>query len=178
MHETYLYNPTYTPTPFVKNITEKFEKDDRVRYFIDLLDPVSVGGLGGMGPKNAVYRSGFKELGPFGTHKLMQWGGATGLHEHDAKPLAEPLKEEEVNQHAAVDSGPADVGVESDFVVDFGDNYNDQAWQVYGTSPTIIRHGLPPLPPGKKKRRQYVMYVDDYWDARMKDVEDMDYKNG
>jgi len=37
---------------------------------------------------------------------------------------------------------------------------------------------LPPLPPGKKKRRQYVMYVDDYWDARMKDVEDMDYKNG
>ena len=132
VHETYLYNPTYTPTPFVKNITEKFEKDDRVRYFIALLDPVSVGSLGSMGPKNAVYRSGFKELGPFGTHKLMQWGGATGLHEHDAKPLAEPLKEEEkVNQDVAVDSGPADVGVGSDFVVDFGDNYNDQAWQVY-----------------------------------------------
>ena len=32
------------------------------------------------------------------------------------------------------------------------------------------------MPRLKRTRRPYVMYVDDYWDARMTDVEDMDYK--
>lgn len=136
VHQTYLYNPTYTPTPFVSNVTSKFEKDERVRYFIDLLDPVSVGQLGKMGPSNVVYRSGFKELGPMGTHKLMQWGGATGMHEHDSKPQETLSKRPQlpydtIGDGVPNDPEPAQLGVAQDdgFVLDFGDNYSD-AWQI------------------------------------------------
>ena len=33
-NQSYLYNPAYTP--FAENVTGKYGKDDRVRYFIDL----------------------------------------------------------------------------------------------------------------------------------------------
>ena len=45
--------------------------------------------------------------------------------------------------------------------------------------PELRRHGKPPLHKKKKRRPRKVsavLYLDeDYWDAQMVDVEDMDY---
>ena len=54
----------------------KYEQDERVRWFIDLLDPVSLGDLGGQGPKNAVYRTTFS-WNPMAVHSLTAWGEGT-----------------------------------------------------------------------------------------------------
>ena len=48
IRQSYLFNPAMSP--FAENVTSKYEADDRVRYFIDLMDPVSVGGIGDRGP--------------------------------------------------------------------------------------------------------------------------------
>ena len=82
VHQTYLYNPAYSPFNSAENITGEYDQDDRVRYFIDLLDPVSVGDLGEKGPKNVVYRTSYHN--PLHSHQLTQWGGPDGgLTEHD-----------------------------------------------------------------------------------------------
>ena len=83
IHQSYLYNPAYSP--FAENVTAKYEKDDRVRYFIDLSDAVSVGDMGSIGPKTVVYRNNWN---PISAHRLVQWGGDTGLAEHDDARLA------------------------------------------------------------------------------------------
>ena len=59
-------------------MTADFEHDERVRYFIDLMDPVSVGGIGGTGPSNVVYRTDWS-LNPLVAHSVNQWAGAEVL---------------------------------------------------------------------------------------------------
>lgn len=71
IHQTYLYNAAFSP--FVgQNVTEKFEKDPKVRYFISLSDPVSIGALGNEGPVNVVYRTG-NPLKPMAEHDVGSW---------------------------------------------------------------------------------------------------------
>ena len=136
VHQSYLYNPTYSPV--AHNITSDYEKDERVRYFIDLMDPVSVGGLGSKGPSNAVYRSNYK-MNPLDSHKLVQWGG-TNLREHDEDD-APLVKKDELPYDRTGDGvpnlpepagQPAEPVVNADeFVLDFGDNYDGSSWNEY-----------------------------------------------
>ena len=133
IHQSYLYNPAFSP--FSDNITDKYEADDRVRYFIDLSDVVSIGDLGSKGPNNVVYRNNWN---PITAHKLVQWGGAQegGLAEHDRDEDASPLKKAELpvdyNHDGVPDppSGAAD-DVGDDYVVDFGDDFSSDSWNVY-----------------------------------------------
>ena len=85
IHQTYLYNPAMSPFAN-ENVTQKYEDDEGVRYFIDVIDPVSVGGIGSKGPKNVVYRGSYRN--PLHSHQLTQWGGPDGgLLQHDETQL-------------------------------------------------------------------------------------------
>jgi len=76
IHETYLYNPAYSP--FLRGKTDAYEKDANVRYFINVRDPVSMGGSAHKAPRNVVYRSeGFATT----AHKLAQWQGSSSYQE-------------------------------------------------------------------------------------------------
>ena len=77
IRQTFMYNPVFSPLA-PRNVTDKFEQDERVRWFIDLLDPVSLGDLGRQGPKNAVYRTNFS-WNPVGVHSLTAWGEGTDM---------------------------------------------------------------------------------------------------
>jgi hypothetical protein len=134
VHETFLYNPAMSP--LVENVTQRYEDDDRVRYFIDLFDPVSVGGLGEKGPVNVVYRSSYSN--PLGSHNLVDWGGS-GLTTHDELPENEgedTLKRAELPYDSTGDGIPnataSDVEKADDFLMDFGTEFPDSgAWDVY-----------------------------------------------
>ena len=128
VHQTYLYNPAMSPFA-EENVTQDFEEDERVRYFIDLLDPVSVGGLGEKGPKNVVYRSGYKKK----PHNLVNWGGAK--MEHDEMPAQH--HKEKLPYDTTGDGVPNDpvddrqpVVPSDDVLLDFGDDYTDD-WKVH-----------------------------------------------
>ena len=59
-----------------------------------MLDPVSLGDLGGQGPKNAVYRTTFS-WNPMAVHSLTAWGEGTDLPgKEDVAP--QPSKETHV----------------------------------------------------------------------------------
>ena len=89
IHITRLYNPAYNPQLIASgqmpSVAKSFEKDPRVRYFINLGDVVSSGGFGTEGPKNVVYRTPlyntvhYKHTGggldPYHNHVLRQWEG-------------------------------------------------------------------------------------------------------
>ena len=134
IHNSYLYNPAYTP--FHASITGKYEKDERVRYFIDLSDPVSVGGIGSIGPKNVVYRNNWN---PITAHALVQWGGTAGLQQHDDPgpdqtdtPINKTELPEDYNNDGVPDP-PREAGgaVDDDYVLDLGDDFNEQSWNTY-----------------------------------------------
>ena len=138
VHQTYLYNPAISPLTD-KNVTQKYEDDDRVRYFIDILDPVSVGDIGTKGPKNVVYRTSYRN--PLHSHQLIQWGGPDGgesLTEHDDAQLE---KEHLIHKQAELPydrdgDGVPDLPtkpdpVDQDFTLDFGQDFDSGAWQVY-----------------------------------------------
>ena len=72
IHETYLFNPAYSP--FLRGKTDAYEKDASVRYFVNIKDPVSMGGSGHKAPRNVVYRS---EGNVASAHKIAQWQGAS-----------------------------------------------------------------------------------------------------
>ena len=126
VRQSYLYNPAMTP--FAENITSKYESDDRVRYFIDLMDPVSVGGIGGTGPSNVVYRTDWS-LNPLVAHSVSQWAGAG-----DPEMQEEKEKEKEFDPF----DGPLDTsgldqeGLESALgqgvLLDFGDTFDASAF--------------------------------------------------
>ena len=133
VHQTYLYNPAMSP--FAKeNVTQDYEDDDRVRYFIDLLDPVSVGDIGSKGPKNVVYRTSYHN--PLESHKLTQWGGPDGgLEAHD-----DIEKEHLIHKRAelpydrtgdGVPNLPEPDPVADEFSLDFGNDFDSGAWKVY-----------------------------------------------
>ena len=73
IRQTFLFNPVFSPLAH-SNVTDKYESDERVRWFIDLLDLVSIGDLGSAGPANAVYRTNFS-WNPIGPHDLTAWAG-------------------------------------------------------------------------------------------------------
>ena len=92
IHETYLYNAAYSP--FVKGAADGFERDSRVRFFINFNDAVSMGGAGHRAPSNVVYRS---EGGLISSHQLAQWQGS-GVH----TPQYHSPPEARVHAHKAV----------------------------------------------------------------------------
>ena len=93
IHETYLYNPAYSP--FLRGSTDAYEKDSNVRYFINTRDAVSMGGMGHKAPRNVVFRS---EGAPISAHKLAQWQGSTSYQE----PIYHAPPETRVHAHKAV----------------------------------------------------------------------------
>ena len=136
VHQTYLYNPAMSPFTN-KNVTQKYESDDRVRYFIDLLDPVSVGDLGEKGPSNVVYRTSYTN--PFKSHNLMKWGNTDGLAKHDQHDDDE--KEPVIHKKRAelpydrdgdgVPDAPEPKRMDPEFTLDFGNEFDSGAWNVY-----------------------------------------------
>jgi hypothetical protein len=135
VHQTYLYNPAMSPLAS-ENVTQQYEGDDRVRYFIDLLDPVSVGDIGSIGPKNVVYRTSYQN--PLHSHQLTQWGGTDGgLKEHDDAELEKEHlihKRAELPYDSTGDGVPnvtEHVEVADEFPLDFGNDFDSGAWQVY-----------------------------------------------
>ena len=80
IRQSYLYAPAFTP--FAENVTGKYQKDDRVRYFIDLEDWVSLGNMGSSGPVNVVYRDGWT-LNPLAAHAISGWEGNLDLKEEN-----------------------------------------------------------------------------------------------
>ena len=139
VHETYLYNPAVSPLTD-KNVTQQYEGDDRVRYFIDLLDPVSVGDLGSKGPKNVVYRTSYRN--PLHSHQLIQWGGPDGgLKEHDDAQLEkehlyqkrDPLPYDSIGD-GIPDAVEPPAPVVPEFTLDFGDGFDGGAWEVHWNS--------------------------------------------
>ena len=89
IHTTRLYNPAYNPqlllSHHMPSVAKEYEQDPRVRYLINLGDVVSMGGWGGEGPKNVVYRTPIGNtihwsetgggLDPLHLHQLRQWQG-------------------------------------------------------------------------------------------------------
>ena len=119
-------------SPFADNVTAKYEADDRVRYFIDLMDPVSVGGIGDRGPSNVVYRTDWS-FNPLVAHGVSQWAGA----EPEEKPEE---KQEEKTKEEPFDpfDGPVDTGgldqeglgdaLGDGVLLDFGDSFDAEAF--------------------------------------------------
>ena len=104
VHMTRLYNPAYNPqliqAGWMPSVAKDFEQDQRVRYLINLGDGVSLGGLGGAGPKNVVYRTPLGNtiqwsetgggLDPYHLHTLRQWQGGYWDGLPDDAPLLTP----------------------------------------------------------------------------------------
>ena len=90
VHETYLYNPAYSP--FLRGKTDAYEKDASVRYFINVRDVVSMGGSAHQAPRNVVYRS---EGNVASAHKLAQWQGASSYQD----PIYHAPPETRVHAH-------------------------------------------------------------------------------
>ena len=117
---SFMFNPVFSPLALTGNALDKFEADERVRFFIDLLDPVSIGSLGSAGPSNAVYRTNFS-WNPIGSHDLSAWGENLNVPVSKAKPIDVGFSEP---------SQPvAEAGMESTFgsgqFLDFGsDNWS------------------------------------------------------
>ena len=105
IRQTFLFNPAASPIAEVGtgsgNITEKFEKDSTVRYFVNLSDIVSSGLLGDEGPVNVVYRTG-SPLHPMTAHSIDEWYPGTYDELNKAQLPLEKAKDEFGN-----DVGPA-----------------------------------------------------------------------
>ena len=96
IHETYLYNPAYSP--LLRGSTDAFERDENVRYFINSLDVISMGGLGHRAPANVVFRSSGN---PVSAHKLAQWQGSSAYQ----APIYHAPPETKLHAHKAVFAG-------------------------------------------------------------------------
>ena len=90
IHETYLFNPAYSP--FLRGRTDAYEKDASVRYFINVKDVVSMGGSAHSAPRNVVYRS---DVAATAAHNLAQWQGSTSYQE----PIYHAPPETRVHAH-------------------------------------------------------------------------------
>jgi hypothetical protein len=105
IHETYLFNPAYSP--FMRGKTDAYEKDSSVRYFINVRDLVSMGGSAHKAPRNVVYRSDGIAAS---AHNLAQWQGAGAYQDpiyhappetqvHARKQALQLTKHEESPEH-------------------------------------------------------------------------------
>ena len=129
VRETFWYNPVFSPFALeTGNVTDKYESDDRVRYFINLMDLVSIGDLGSKGPNNVVYRTKFGALNPLEAHQLNQWYGNVemNLQQNDT-----PFEPEYPNVLEPTDDLPQG-GLEDamggpGILLDFGPSFNTQS---------------------------------------------------
>ena len=64
-----------------------------MRWFVDLLDTVSLGNLGTAGPSNAVYRSTFS-WNPIGPHELTSWAKNLDVQKQTSTEIDVPLAPE------------------------------------------------------------------------------------
>ena len=103
IHETYLYNPAYSP--LLRGSADRFEQDENVRYFVNVHDLVSMGGFGHRAPANVVYRS---EGGVVAAHKLAQWQGSSAYQE----PIYHAPPETRLHAHKAAMWGATDLSPE------------------------------------------------------------------
>ena len=103
VHETYLYNPAWSP--IMRGSVDHFERDTNVRYFINMNDMVSMGGLGHRAPSNVVYRStGLAG----GAHGIAQWQGSSAYQ----APIYHSPPETKLQAHkAAMWLTPKDKGL-------------------------------------------------------------------
>lgn len=163
VHETYLYNPAYSP--FLRGLSDQYEQDENVRYFINLGDPVSIGGIGHKPPANVVFRQPSLNM-----HSLSQWAGPGAKHVqyepllqrqqtiHEQSPFTRRRPEEEA-QYYEEESTKDDVRIpESSDAQDLGPSMFDfggtqqKRKQKKCTPPDP---GRPPLAPTR------VYYIDD-----------------
>jgi hypothetical protein len=96
IHESYMYSPAYSP--FLRGSTDAFERDESVRFFINVTDPVSMGGMGHRAPANVVYRYDHELGNPLSGHKLAQWQGSSSYQE----PIYHSPPETRVHAHKQV----------------------------------------------------------------------------
>ena len=136
VHETYLYNPSYSP--FVRGVADQYEQDENVRYFINMGDMVSLGGIGHKAPANVVFVQP-STLNVGTNHSLAQWQGS-GVHhkqyepppDHRVHPTHSPLRlagpQEDEEQFYKEDVGDAELServVNEEGTLDFGsDNFS------------------------------------------------------
>ena len=111
IHETYMFNPAYSP--FLKGLTDAYERDTNVRYFINTRDAVSMGGMGHRAPANVVFRSSGN---PISAHALAQWQGSSSYQE----PIYHAPPTTRVHAHKAV---YGDQDVQSVNEEDVGDDH-------------------------------------------------------
>ena len=93
IHETYLYNPAYSP--IVRGSADAYERDSTVRYFINTGDLVSMGSFGHQAPSNVVFRS---QGDPIESHKLAQWQGSSAYQD----PIYHAPPETKLQAHKVV----------------------------------------------------------------------------
>ena len=162
IQQTYLYNPAYNPTGYLTTMAKdditEFEKDQRVRYFINLADGVSIGGLGHTGPANVVYKTPIGSGTGLNVHKLRQWQGHYGhekkapepAHREPAQvpqvdvPVAEMQGTFEPNYYIYKDDVASDLPQPADNldVIDFGvdpfleDFHRERVYAHKGQSPS------------------------------------------
>ena len=139
IRQTFLFNPAASPIAEVGtgagNITEKYERDNTVRYFVNLSDLVSSGLLGDEGPVNVVYRTG-SPLHPMTAHSIDEWYPGTYDELDKAQLTLEKAKDEFGNDVGPV--GPDDVDDNDQFFsVRFGEDdwmqsFNDRYGTLFG----------------------------------------------
>jgi len=126
--QTYLYNPAMSPLAIGGNVTEKYEKDPKVRYFISLSDPVSVGDIGNEPPVNAVFRTG-NILHPMAEHDIASWYPGT----YDQLDVHQTDNTVQVQQNEATESVAATAGSAvrplGEHSITFGDDFNFDTWE-------------------------------------------------
>ena len=115
VHETYLYNPAYSPV--MRGLSDAFERDENVRYFVNTGDLVSMGGQGHRAPANVVYRS-HDAWDPVAAHRLAQWQGAArpageahgspALAAVHARKVLAPQSDARLYQESGGDAGSAE----------------------------------------------------------------------
>ena len=90
----------------MRGSVDHFERDTNVRYFINMNDMVSMGGLGHRAPSNVVYRStGLAG----GAHGIAQWQGSSAYQ----APIYHSPPETRMQAHkAAMWLTPKDTGLE------------------------------------------------------------------
>ena len=71
------------------------ERDENVRYFINVRDAVTMGSLGHRAPANAVFRSSGD---PLSAHKIAQWQGSSAYQD----PIYHAPPETRVHAHKQV----------------------------------------------------------------------------
>ena len=118
IHETYLYNPAYSP--LLQGSADAYERDPNVRYFINTNDLVSMGSFGHQAPSNVVFRS---KSGITDAHALAQWQGSGAYQD----PIYHSPPETRVHAHKAVFELNKDANADDERNVHLGESEHPAA---------------------------------------------------